>query len=397
MFENILNQSDVVERLTKDLSEHTLPPSILFSGPLYSGKLSTALELARVLSCEERTAEWNCPCKSCESHRVLLHPNTLLLGGRYFMAEIAACADTLSRIRNASAQYLFIRSIRKLTRRFDPVLWEGEEAKVAKLAPLVSALEEIAYDLSPGGAPLPETAILGKRLEEALDTARKLEDSVSLGTIPVGMVRRVGVWAHLKGAESRKVIIIENADRLLDSARNALLKLLEEPPPEVHFILLSSRRNAIIPTILSRVRTYPFKRREGRTGREVLERIFRETSGEYPDLDSFFLIFQGVKPSTLRASTIQFIRNAWEGKDFLLEDLFQDREKFRLFLIELLSVLSETLRGEAWAGGGNPPPLTALEEWMSLVRKTAESVEVLNVHPVLMAERLFVRIRRAHA
>ena len=46
-----------------------------------------------------------------------------------------------------------------------------------------------------------------------------------------------------------------------ESVRNALLKILEEPPSDCNFILLTSKRNAILPTILSRVRTYEFKNR----------------------------------------------------------------------------------------------------------------------------------------
>ncbi len=52
MFENLLYQ-DAASLLTLDIKNKTLPSSILLSGPQSSGKLTCALELARVLSCTE--------------------------------------------------------------------------------------------------------------------------------------------------------------------------------------------------------------------------------------------------------------------------------------------------------------------------------------------------------
>lgn len=401
MFENILSQTEVVDRLIQDLLGRTLPPSLLFVGPPYSGKLSTALELARVLSCEEGRGEWNCSCKSCEAHRLLLAPNAVLLGGRYFTAEAAACCDTLSRTQSISGRYLFARSVRKLTRRFDAFLWEGEESRLSRINTLLSRLEELVFELGPNGSPLPPADELNKRLEEAVTLVRKVEDSISVLSVPVGMVRRVAAWAHLTGTETTKVIILENADRLLDASRNALLKLLEEPPSSVYLILTTSRRNAIIPTILSRVRTYTFQPRIGLSAQEVLERIFKVEPAQYPDFESFFLLFQGVKPSALRGYAVQFLKCAWEEEGELpaeiVVDLFQDREKFRIFLQELVSLLQEILRNRSLGELPYSPSLFQMEKWIHLIRKSVESLEVLNVHPLLLGERLFIHMRRTHA
>ena len=53
-------------------------------------------------------------------------------------------------------------------------------------------------------------------------------------------------------------IIIREADRLHKNAANKLLKTLEEPPPETHFVLLSHRASALLPTIRSRCQTVNF-------------------------------------------------------------------------------------------------------------------------------------------
>lgn len=47
-------------------------------------------------------------------------------------------------------------------------------------------------------------------------------------------------------------VVIEDAHTLSRESQNAFLKLLEEPPKNVHFLLLTNSRRNILPTILSR-------------------------------------------------------------------------------------------------------------------------------------------------
>jgi len=57
-----------------------------------------------------------------------------------------------------------------------------------------------------------------------------------------------------------KVYIIDEVHMLSASAFNAFLKTLEEPPPYAKFILATTEKHKIIPTILSRCQVYDFKR-----------------------------------------------------------------------------------------------------------------------------------------
>lgn len=52
----------------------------------------------------------------------------------------------------------------------------------------------------------------------------------------------------------RKVFVIEEADRMNDSAQNAILKTLEEPQPDTVFVLLSGSEEELLETIRSRCR-----------------------------------------------------------------------------------------------------------------------------------------------
>lgn len=57
-----------------------------------------------------------------------------------------------------------------------------------------------------------------------------------------------------------KVYIIDEVHMLSNSAANALLKTLEEPPPHVIFILATTEVHKLLPTILSRCQRFDFRR-----------------------------------------------------------------------------------------------------------------------------------------
>lgn len=71
--------------------------------------------------------------------------------------------------------------------------------------------------------------------------------------IPVDEVRAFRQEAYVLPNQSpKKVLIIDQCDRLNESGQNAILKILEEPPEHVVFLLLASSREAMLPTIRSR-------------------------------------------------------------------------------------------------------------------------------------------------
>ena len=57
---------------------------------------------------------------------------------------------------------------------------------------------------------------------------------------------------------SRKIVILDNADLLRHEAANALLKTIEEPPPDSLIILVSARPELLLPTIRSRCQELRF-------------------------------------------------------------------------------------------------------------------------------------------
>ena len=54
----------------------------------------------------------------------------------------------------------------------------------------------------------------------------------------------------------RKVFIIRHADKMTEEAANTLLKQLEEPAANIHFILLADAPDSLLPTIISRCQLF---------------------------------------------------------------------------------------------------------------------------------------------
>jgi DNA polymerase III subunit delta' len=72
-------------------------------------------------------------------------------------------------------------------------------------------------------------------------------------------VRAVREEASRSRHEARTaVFILDEADRMTEAAANALLKVLEEPPANVVFVLVARSPEALVSTVPSRARTVPF-------------------------------------------------------------------------------------------------------------------------------------------
>ncbi|MDE3015591.1 MAG: DNA polymerase III subunit delta' [Pseudomonadota bacterium] len=74
--------------------------------------------------------------------------------------------------------------------------------------------------------------------------------------ITVGQARRIPQFMAMTPGEGQwRLVIIDPADALNASAANALLKILEEPPPQAVLLLVSHNPGRLLPTIRSRCRT----------------------------------------------------------------------------------------------------------------------------------------------
>lgn len=387
MFENLVNQEAGI-LLAADIRHNRLPGAILFSGSEASGKLTAALETARILSCHENPqGKWLCECPSCLQHKSLICSNLMLMGPRDCSLEISAAAKTFTDAHfiNAkfidAARYLFLRSVRKLTLRFNGILWEGDSS----LNKIGSLIEEINENLEVLDFPreLPDITEVKKICEEISKLCNKLEEDFLYDSIPINQVRNMEAWAHIKTEEGRKTVIIENADRMQTSVRNALLKILEEPPEDVVFILLTSKRNAIMQTILSRVRTYNFADRTLNQQREVITRVFHneDFSGSIND---YLLTYLPVTPTEIKGQARVFYNSVANRQICNIEEIVKKCEKFnprielRLFLSNIAAFTKPLLNSQAGT--------EAAAQTMQLLRNCSDNITLYNQSPASALE-----------
>lgn len=101
------------------------------------------------------------------------------------------------------------------------------------------------------------------------DNCREIAEGKSLDVIEIDAASHTGVndvreiidnIKYLPTSAKNKVYIIDEVHMLSQSAFNALLKTLEEPPPHVLFILATTEVHKIPITILSRCQRYGFKK-----------------------------------------------------------------------------------------------------------------------------------------
>lgn len=333
MFENLLYQKRITTQLKQELIEGSLAPALLFSGPMFSGRLTAALELARILCCEDGK-QWVCQCNYCCAHRLLSHPYTVLMGQRNLIPEISACAELMKSDSSDKARLLLIRSVKKLLRRFDPFLWEGEGRKLAKLNSVVERMVESVDSILPGNQ-LPGRGklreLLGTLVNDCIEMQKMLPK-----LLPIAQIYNVRHWAHHSAGKNHKTVIIDNVEKMLDASRNALLKFLEEPPANTSIILIANNKSILPPTMVSRLRNYSFKARSRSQEAEILRRVFKEE--ERSGLKEFFDSWQ--RGSSNMNIAKQFVEQVGSG------NLMMPREILEIRDLELMRDFLEALSAE---------------------------------------------------
>jgi DNA polymerase-3 subunit delta' len=209
---NIIGQKQQIRTLRKALDTGRFAHAYLFTGPEGSGKESAAFEIASLFNCrssEDSEIEGACgTCPDCMQIQSFMHPNV-----EYIFPVESALLDPGD-------------SAKKENKRFT----EAKERYDA----LIEQKKQNPY-FSPA-----------------------MERSMGILTEQIITLQHKASFMPREG--SKKIFIISQAERLHPSAANKILKLLEEPPPHVLFILVSSRPEALLPTIRSRCQAIQFSR-----------------------------------------------------------------------------------------------------------------------------------------
>ena len=118
-----------------------------------------------------------------------------------------------------------------------------------------------------------------------------------------------------------KVYIIDEVHMLSNAAFNAFLKTLEEPPSYAIFILATTEKNKVIPTILSRCQIYDFNRIEIPDIKNKVSEILKSEKISFED-EALHLIARKADGALRDAlSTLDLIKTFIKEPNIKLEDV----------------------------------------------------------------------------
>ncbi len=209
----------------------------------------------------------------------------------------------------------------------------------------------------------------------------------------VGDIREIIESVHYRAASARyKVYIIDEVHMLSNSAFNALLKTLEEPPEHVKFIFATTEIRKVPVTVLSRCQRFDLRRIEPEVMVTFLKSIASQESADITD-DALALITRAAEGSARDALSLldQAISHGagHTGVDQVRTMLgLADRGRI-LDLFELImrgdaaGALTEVSR--QYADGADPAAilrdLAEVTHWISVVKISPEAVDDPTVNP----------------
>ena len=205
-FKDIIGQDNAITLLRSAVAEGRIPHAQLICGSEGVGKLAIAIAYARYLCCENRNSDDACgECPSCKKFDKLVHPDLHFAFPIYKKdsSKNAHSDEFIDKWRQAVAENPYMT----LNQWMDYIGTENQQGLI-----YASQSEEIIRKLT------------------------------------------------LKSSEGGyKVMIIWMAEKMNTECSNKLLKMIEEPPAQTVFLLVTENPDLLLPTIQSRVQRFTLR------------------------------------------------------------------------------------------------------------------------------------------
>lgn len=213
-------------------------------------------------------------------------------------------------------------------------------------------------------------------------------------TIPVEAVRRaLGMFGSTAADGGYRVCIVDSAEDLTISSANALLKMIEEPPPRSIFLIVSHAPQRVLPTIRSRCRRLLLRPLANAEIRSVVASLGAPWTGTADDVvDQALTYGEGSARRTLElldANKVGFIEQVTRLLQALprtdlrqvhaLAEALARRDaddSYELALETVQRWVTERLREQAGLGASRLAPLVEVCE---KIARTAREIDVFNL------------------
>jgi DNA polymerase III subunit delta' len=263
LFKEVIGQEKIKDLLIRTVKDNHISHAQLFLGADGCGNLALALAYAQYISCTRKTDVDACgECPSCLKYQKLIHPDLHFVFPVVNSAKDSKtkCDDLIEQWREAVIDNPYL----------SPIQW----------------YEKLGVENKQGVIPA----------HESLEIIRKI---------------------NLKTYESDyKIMIIWKPETMNNTTANKLLKILEEPPVNTVFLLVTASTDELLPTILSRTQLLRIPRIDKKSMSITFQQKFNL---EGPNLDS---LLQAANGDYNRA--LELIKNR--------EENIQNHDQFRRYM-----------------------------------------------------------------
>ena len=260
-WERVIGQHRVKELLRRVLSSGTVAHAHLFWGGEGVGKDAMAIEFARALNCQLNKIDPCGTCPSCRKIDLLQHPNL---------------------------DFVFALPIGKNEQSGDdPIETLSEDQLNAVKEQLRLKAENPYHRIA-----VPKANFI------KINSIRNLRREASLSAFEGG----------------KRVFVVSNADEMNAEASNSLLKTLEEPSSDSVFILTTSQKEQLLPTILSRCQLVQF---DPLSEEELKDALMNRNSVEESQAALIARLAHGSYTAALELLSVDMVAQRQEAVQFL--------------------------------------------------------------------------------
>lgn len=395
MFNNIIGQKEIVDLLKIDISKSNLNNSILLHGSRSTGKLTTALELTRILNCLEYR-ENDCQCNNCQRINELDFEGLLFLSRRNVKNIINELINSYKKYNEQKYLNQIKYTFKLLSLPLQDFLIKNSFTESDKN--IIYRNIEKAYDIFSNDNILPED------LEPINNIIDNINKNYKRMNIPVDMIRSMLDWTYISQPDIKRVVIIDHVDLLESSSQNILLKRLEEPSSNLYFILIAEKKNKVLQTILSRCRTFYFKDLNKEDCNSIIANYFGEKSNHSSLLDYLSrndeTAKENIYPILIKLLNLLFLKEAPFADLSLLLSSYKDRGFIKALLYEFGQIIEKEIFNRSLESGEEPEykmlenisfyDLTLIKE---LITEKYNMIDIYSLNPVLLMEGIFYPLK----